>query len=123
MFATLLLLCTSFLFPSLAPLSIVGLLFFMVFYSIGSGPVPPLWLSEVCPIQIRGHALNLAAMIGWGSYYLIALTFLDLSVLMTPAGIFALYACFCLPALWLSLKKIPETKGKTQKEIEQLFHS
>jgi hypothetical protein len=29
----------------------------------------------------------------------------------------------CLPALWLSIKRIPETKGKTLEEIEKYWQT
>jgi hypothetical protein len=38
-----------------------------------------------------------------------------------PSGTFWLFALLCSPAIYLGLKVIPETKGKTLEEIEQYW--
>lgn len=109
-------------FSSAAPVvSVVCLMLFMASYALGLGPVPVLLVSEMCPIAIRAHALTFVGFIGWIFNAIVALTFLKLNELITPAGTFCLYAFFGILALWLIITKMPETKGKNEREIEEML--
>jgi MFS family permease len=107
--------------PWLDWISITGLLVNIGAYSLGVGPVPPLVIGEISPLEIRGHTMTLAGFSGWIGNYLIALTFLPLFDRLGLAGTFSLYIFFSLLGLGLLWKKLPETKQKSFEEIETLF--
>ena len=60
-------------------------------------------------------------MCQWIGNLIISMTFLDLGTAITEAGAFWLYAGFALIALVFVLLYVPETKGLTLEQIEQLF--
>jgi len=119
------LLTLAFAMSTDSPLAIVlagsGLLALTASYAIGIGPITPLFIAEIFPPSIRGQTMAFTGFIGWIFNYLVALTFLPLSALITSEGIFSVYALFGLLAIVLIAKKFPETKGKTLLEIEQEF--
>ncbi|NNM43171.1 MAG: MFS transporter [Chlamydiae bacterium] len=111
---------TIFLFPT--PLvTLICLLFYIAFYSLGMGPVPPLVIGEISPVQVRGHVMSLMGMIGWSVNYFITLTFLPLVGYLTVGGTFLIYAGFCLIGFGFFYGSIPETKKKSLDEIDRLF--
>ena len=78
-------------------------------------------LSEIFPAKIRGQAMALATFTLWiGTALVGQLTPLLLEKLH-PAGTFWLFALVTTPALYLSIKIIPETKGKSLEEIENYW--
>ena len=104
-------------------LLMVFILSFIACYAFSYGPVIWVLLSEIYPLRIRGIAMSIATMSVW-----IGATFIGQ---MTPwflenleaHGTFCFFAICTLPAIYLALKVIPETKGKTLEEIESHWTS
>ncbi len=97
------------------------ILFFIACFAFSYGPVIWVLLSEIFPAKIRGQAMALATFSLWiGTALVGQLTPLLLEKL-TPAGTFWLFALVTTPALYLSIKIIPETKGKSLEEIENYW--
>ncbi|GAB3660630.1 sugar porter family MFS transporter [Echinicola sediminis] len=75
-------------------------------------------LSEMYPNQIRGLAMSIAGFSLWiGTYLVGQLTpwFLEN---LGPSGTFLLFAGMCLPYLYIIIRMVPETAGKSLEEIE-----
>jgi sugar porter (SP) family MFS transporter len=99
------------------------ILFFIACFAFSYGPVIWVLLSEIFPAKIRGQAMALATFSLWiGTALVGQLTPLLLEKL-SPAGTFWLFALVTTPALYLSIKIIPETKGKSLEEIENYWIS
>jgi sugar porter (SP) family MFS transporter len=97
------------------------ILFFIACFAFSYGPVIWVLLSEIFPAKIRGQAMALATFTLWiGTALVGQLTPLLLEKLH-PAGTFWLFALVTTPALYLSIKIIPETKGKSLEEIENYW--
>jgi len=97
------------------------ILFFIACFAFSYGPVIWVLLSEIFPAKIRGQAMALATFSLWiGTALVGQLTPLLLEKL-SPAGTFWLFALVTTPALYLSIKIIPETKGKSLEEIENYW--
>ena len=78
-------------------------------------------LAEIFPAKIRGKAMSLATFSLWiGTALVGQLTPVFLEKLK-PAGTFWLFALMTAPALYLAIKIIPETKGKSLEEIERYW--
>jgi len=104
-------------------LLLIFILLFIACFAFSYGPVVWVLLSEIFPAKIRGKAMSLATFSLWiGTALVGQLTPVFLERLK-PAGTFWLFALMTAPALYLAIKIIPETKGKSLEEIERYWLS
>ena len=102
---------------------LIFILLFIACFSLSYGPVIWVLLSEIYPTQYRGRAMSIATLTLWvGTMFIGQMTpwFLEN---LKPHGTFWLFALMTLPALYISIKLLPETKGKSLEEIEQYWIS
>ena len=97
------------------------LLGYIAAYALGVGPVPPLVVAEISPLEIRGHAMTKAGFSGWVSNYVISLTFLPLLNVVALGTVFLLYTAIALVGWVVFWKRLPETKQRSLEEIETMF--
>ena len=100
--------------------ALVPMLLFIASFAMSLGPVTWVLLSELFPNRIRGRAMSIAVAIQWLSNFLVSITF-PIFFGINAAVPFWLYGFFCIGALLLGIYAIPETKGKTLEEIEELW--
>ncbi len=99
------------------------ILTFIACFAFSFGPVLWVLLSEIYPLKIRGAAMSVATMAVWvGATFVGQMTpwFLEN---LKPSGTFWFFAVCMIPALYLAIKVLPETKGKTLEEIENYWLS
>lgn len=97
------------------------ILTFLACFSFSFGPVLWVLLSEIYPLKIRGAAMSVATMAVWiGATFIGQMTPWLLENLQ-PHGTFWLFATCMLPAIYLAVWVLPETKGKTLEEIENYW--
>ena len=102
-------------------LLLIFILLFIACFAFSYGPVVWVLLSEIFPTRIRGKAMSLATFSLWVGTALVGqLTPIFLQELK-PAGTFWLFAALTAPALYLAIKILPETKGKSLEEIERYW--
>jgi hypothetical protein len=65
--------------------------------------------------------MALATATTWLFNCLLAITWPSLRAAFTPQGAFSWYAGWCIVGWWLILMFMPETKGKTLEELDQVF--
>jgi len=103
------------------PWILISILAFIACFAFSFGPVTWVVVGEVFPNAIRGKAMALATLSLWiGNFLVGQLT----PVMLKDLGsswTFWLFALCCSPALWLTWKLIPETKGKSLEEIEHYW--
>ena len=87
-------------------------------FAIGLGPIFWLIIAEIFPLAYRGRGMSVASMANWGSNLVVALLFLDLINLLTPAGTFGLFAVLTVGAFAFAWKYVPETNGRSLEQIE-----
>ncbi len=104
-----------------AYLLLICILFFIACFAFSYGPVIWVLLSEIFPAKIRGQAMSVATFSLWISTALVGQLTPILLEKLGPAGTFWLFALLTAPALYLSIKIIPETKGKSLEEIESYW--
>ncbi|MGC4233583.1 MAG: sugar porter family MFS transporter [Niabella sp.] len=102
------------------------LFFILVFissFAFSFGPVSFIIISEIFPTAIRAQAVSLGILSMWiANFFVGQMTPLMLkSTNWGPAATFWTFALLCAPALYLTLKLIPETKGKSLEEIEDFW--
>ncbi len=105
------------------PWILIFILLFIACFAFSFGPVSWIIISEIFPTAVRGRAMALATLSLWiANFFVGQLTPLMLkSNSWGPAATFWTFAVFCAPGLWLTWKLIPETKGKSLEEIEQIW--
>ena len=78
-------------------------------------------ISEIFPNRIRGAAMSLAVSALWIACFLLTYTFPILNKSLGASGTFWLYGAICVLGGAFIAARLPETKGKTLEEIEQLL--
>lgn len=104
-------------------MALLGMVFYLLSFSPGLGPIPWTVNSEIYPQWARSAGNAMSTGTNWIFNMLISLTFLHISDFLTYQGAFLLYASFALAGLVFIFLLLPETKGKPLEEIERLFMS
>lgn len=104
----------------------ISTLIFIVIYTasfmMSWGPITWVLISEIFPNKIRGRAVALAVAAQWTANYLISSTY---PAMMEFSGAFtySFYGVMSIISFFFVWKMIPETKGKTLEEMEDLWSS
>ncbi|MCJ1372883.1 hypothetical protein MMC20_004109 [Loxospora ochrophaea] len=98
-----------------------GIYLFGVVYSPGEGPVPFTYSAEAYPLYIRSLGMSLATATTWFFNGVLSITWPSMKVAFTNQGGFSFYAVWNLIGFVLILLFLPETKGKTLEELDQVF--
>lgn len=100
------------------PWILIFILAFIACFAFSFGPVCWVVVGEIFPNAIRGKAMALATLSLWiGNFLVGQLTPLMLEGLGS-SWTFWIFALCCSPALWITWKLIPETKGRSLENIE-----
>lgn len=95
---------------------------FLAFFAFSIGPLKFVIAAEIFPDKIRAKALSLSIMVMWVADAIVGqLTPMLLSSFGT-AQTFWFFAVFCLLAFVAVYKLLPETKGKSLEQIQNLMH-
>lgn len=100
---------------------LVGMLLYLVWFSLGLVTIPTLMLSELFSASAKSKALTIL-IIAFGVF--VSLTTKVFNLLESAFGLFAPFAFFsicCLCNVFIAFKIVPETKGKTLEEIQQML--
>ena len=99
----------------------LGIYLFGIVYSPGEGPVPFTYSAEAYPLYIRPLGMSLATATTWFFNFVLSITYPSLQTAFTPQGAFGWYAGWNIVGFVLVLLFLPETKGKTLEELDQVF--
>lgn len=99
---------------------LVFIISFIASFAFGYGPVLWVLLSEIYPTNVRGRAMSLATFALWIGTAIIGQVVPWMLENLTAAGTFFVFALCCIPVPFI-LKRIPETKGKSLEDIENLW--
>lgn len=102
-------------------LSLTSVLIYVVFFSLGWGPIPWLIISEIVPTRVRGLVNGLATCLAWILLFLITKEFERLRFALNDYGAFWFFGGFCLLSCFFVGFFVPETKGRTLEEIQEHF--
>jgi len=102
-------------------LVLIGILLFIASFAISLGPVTWALLSEIFPNRIRGLAISVAGTCNaLVSTIVITIFPIELASIGTGTS-FMIFAVLCALGLVFVLKYVPETKGKSLEEIQDLL--
>ena len=127
MAASMIMLGFTFFTQQMGFASLLAMLFYTAFFAMSWGPVCWVLLSEIFPNQIRGQAMAIAVAAQWLANYLVSWTFpmMDkssyLNDLFHHGFAYWVYALMAILAALFMWKFVPETKGKTLEEMNNLF--
>ncbi|XP_046640468.1 facilitated trehalose transporter Tret1-like isoform X2 [Daphnia pulicaria] len=110
------------LVESLGWLPLVSLILFIGAFGIGAGPVPWLMAGELLPDKVKGPGVSIATFTNWFLAFVVTKTFVNIQSAITSAGAFWMFGVCCVIGSLFGLFILPETKGKTQEEIQSLFN-
>ena len=102
--------------------TLVFIIVYTASFMMSWGPVTWVLISEIFPNKIRGRAVAIAVAFQWAANYLISSTYpamMEYSGAMTY-GFYGVMSILSAIFVW---KMVPETKGKTLEELEELWRN
>lgn len=101
--------------------TLAALVVFIISFAFSLGPVVWTVISEIFPGRVRGRAVALATAVNWGAAFLVSQFFLSLINAIGVSFTFWLFAIFCLIGWFWIRRSLPETKGRSLEQIEQMW--
>ncbi|CAB3258534.1 unnamed protein product [Arctia plantaginis] len=106
---------------SIGFLPILALVVFIVTYCWGLGPLPWAVMSELFPIEVKAIAAPIATAFCWTLSFLITRFFTSVANAIGMGPTFLIFGVFCVCAFFFTLFLVPETKGKSFQEIQDML--
>ena len=107
---------------NLDSLAIIAVMLYIIGYSIGLGPVPWVMASELIPMRVRGIGVGIATCFNWMCAAIVLQLFGNYRMLVEPWGTYATFGVICLLSIIFVMVFLQETKGKSNKEIEDHYN-
>ena len=102
-------------------LILFGILGFVASFAVSLGPVMWVLFSELFPNQLRGLAISFAGLINSAVSFSVQLVFPWELENLGNSTTFLIYGMFAVVGLAVVMRLLPETKGRSLEEIEQLL--
>ena len=102
---------------------LIAILSAIACFSATLGPVMWVLISEIFPNSIRGLATSIAVFSLWTANFILQSTFPVIKDKFSIAATFMLYAGICVLGVIFIKVFIPETKGKSLEDIEEMLIS
>ncbi|KAK3038387.1 hypothetical protein RJ639_030287 [Escallonia herrerae] len=102
-------------------IAVLGLALYIAFFSPGMGPVPWTVNSEIYPQSYRGICGGMSATVNWVSNLIVAQSFLSIADAVGTGATFLILAGIAVLAFAFVALFVPETKGLTFEEVEQIW--
>ena len=109
------------LIQNISWLPLISLIIFELAFSVGYGPVCYIIGAEILNSSIRSVVSPIAVGFNWLCVFAVAKTYPDLVNFLGTSGTFYLYGSLAVLGLVFTLIFVPETKGKTEEEIQMYF--
>ena len=102
-----------------APLAIVSLIFFIMSFAVGLGPVLWTLMSEYLPLHVRGFASGVVIVANWAAAASVTGLYLSYANLVKPWFAWWTFSIINLGGLVFVLLFVVETKGKSLEKIQE----
>lgn len=119
----------SIYFQQLGLVALLGMLTFVASFALSMGPVTWVVLSEIFPNRLRSTAMSIAVAAQWLFNALVAQTFPMLNGSALNATAFRgslpyiVFALLCMATVAFVWALIPETKGRSLEQMDDLWHA
>ncbi len=104
-------------------LIMIGILGFVASFAVSLGPVMWVLLAEIFPNQLRGVGIAFVGLVNSAVSFTVQFVFPWELANIGTALTFSIYGVFAVIGFVLIYKLLPETKGKSLEELEQVFNS
>ena len=94
---------------------------FILFISIGIGPLPWMMNGELFPEECKSASSSLSTATSNLMAFTVTKTVVNLQAMLGYSGTYFLYGSLCMLGTVYIFFGVPETKGKTPEEILQYF--
>ncbi|PUZ67261.1 hypothetical protein GQ55_3G420800 [Panicum hallii var. hallii] len=108
---------------AVAAVSVAAVVAFVVAFSVGLGPLAWVYSSEILPLRLRGQGAGLGTAMNRVMSGVVTMTFISLYQAISMAGAFYLYAAVAAASFVFVYACLPETRGRSLEDMEELFHT
>lgn len=102
-------------------LPLASVVMFIISFSLGFGPIPWMMMGELCAPDVKGLASALTVMFNWSLVFLVTKTFGTMQDTLGADWTFWFFGFWMAIGTLYVFFKVPETKGKTNAEIQALL--
>ncbi|KAH3664017.1 hypothetical protein OGAPHI_004731 [Ogataea philodendri] len=99
----------------------LGIYLFTIVYSSSEGPVPFTYSAECASLRVRDVTMSFATATCWFFNFILSLTWPAMLKAFKPQGAFGWYAAWNMMGFFMVLWLLPETKGLTLEELDDVF--
>lgn len=102
-------------------MAVICILFFIISYAVGLGPIPFIYVAESFKQNSRSSAMSICVFCNWFSNLILVLMF---PILIDIIGgyVFIIFSCVILVTTLYMIIWLPETKGRSAEEIQNIFN-
>jgi MFS transporter, SP family, arabinose:H+ symporter len=104
-------------------LVLVFILAYIACFALSLGPLTFVVIGEIFPTRVRGQAMSISIFLLWVSVFLVSQFFPVLLQSIGSANTFWFFMLMAIIAFVFVKRAVPETKGKTLEEIDQMWLS
>lgn len=90
-------------------------------YAMTLGPITWVLIAEIFPNRVRAVAVAVSTLFLWLGSFTLTLSFPPLNSGLGTSGTFWIYSVICIVAFVYFLRVLPETKGKSLEELENIL--
>merc|ERR1711892_634255 len=112
---------TAEIFDNLAWLPLASIVTFAVAYSMGMGPLPWVLNAELFSKEAKAPCSSFCASFNWLCSFMVVKFSPSLETLIGASGSYFTFAALAAGGTFLIVMAVPETKGRTEEEIQQGF--
>lgn len=111
--------------PPTGYVAIVAIFLFASFFQFGWGPVCWIYVSEIPTARLRAVSVGIAAATQWLFNFVVARATPNMMVSVGKGGYgtYFIYGSFCFSMFFFAFFLVPETKGMSLEEMDELFGS
>uniref|UniRef100_U5EUX1 Facilitated trehalose transporter Tret1 n=1 Tax=Corethrella appendiculata TaxID=1370023 RepID=U5EUX1_9DIPT len=102
-------------------LPLASVVIFIVAFSLGFGPIPWMMMGELFAPDIKGLASAIAVMFNWTLVFLVTKTFGTMNEVLGSDLTFWFFGTWMVICTIYVIFKVPETKGKTNAQIQMIL--
>ena len=102
-------------------IAFASVLLYVAFFAVGLGPGVWVYIAEIFPTRVRGQATSLATASLWTACMAVTMTFLTTVETLGISNAFLLYALLSLITFVFVWKWVPETRGRSLEEIQEMW--